>query len=69
MDNITIAGVQLIFCMCGSLERQCPYCDKIFQEDPHGPDKMINCIFCGMYTFPLDRIKQRSKEEIKAERK
>ena len=31
-----ITGVELMFCMCGPLERKCSYCGGIFQESHHG---------------------------------
>lgn len=77
-----VTGVELMFCMCGPLERKCTHCGGIFQEDPHGSRKRlyflpkmeeivvdcIKCIFCGNLTWPKDYIK-RSKEEIRTERR
>lgn len=34
--SITVAAIELMFCMCGPLERKCSYCGKHFQEGHHG---------------------------------
>lgn len=28
-----VTGIELLFCMCGPLERKCSYCQGIFQEE------------------------------------
>lgn len=30
--SVTVAAIELMFCMCGPLERKCSYCGKLFQE-------------------------------------
>lgn len=69
MSNSIVDSIELLFCMCGPLERKCTYCERHFQEDPHNETiETIHCIFCGNITYKTNRVK-RDKKVIKAERK
>lgn len=83
MTEAVVSSVELMFCMCGSTVRLCPYCDKEFEEGEHRSfnteqllvvkggtvyTDTIKCIFCGQLTGPEHRI-HRSGSEAKRIRK
>ena len=83
MTKTVVDRVEVMYCMCGSVARHCPYCDKEFEEGPHRPintpqtmvikgglifTDTIPCIHCGQLTGPEHRVR-RSAKEAKALRK
>jgi len=83
MTETVVDSVELMFCMCGSVARHCPYCDKEFEEGAHRPinnaqflvvrggmvfTDTIPCIHCGQLTGPEHRI-YRSASEARALRR
>ncbi len=79
MKPISISNIEPMFCMCGSVVRQCSHCKKEFEEGHHHritdgilsvqkgllTTDNINCIFCGNITTTNDRIFRDKKTATK----
>jgi len=80
MTETVVDSVELKFCMCGSIVRHCPHCDREFEEGAHRPintdqllvvkgglvfTDVIKCIFCGQPTGPEHRIHRSASEARK----